>query len=357
MSGILIWNETKNYFSKLPLLQESSHNEVYISAAKFINEWLSGKGIFSQKTSGSTGKPKTISIARSQMIASAKRTASALNLDKNVSALLCINPEFIGGKMMLVRAMEFGWDLTLIPPSSNPEDYLTDSPHFSFAALVPLQLQSMMATKKGREQLNNIETIIVGGAPIDPQLENEIQSLSAQVFSTYGMTETVSHIALKAMNGTNKSDLFKVLDGILVDTDKRDCLRIKADVTLDEWIQTNDVVELKGSEFKWLGRADFVINSGGIKIHLDQLESQIGQLLNTEVVLLKKKHDRLGETYMAVITNKNNQTIDQLKLTLESSLAKYHKPNEVYLVETVPRTASGKIDRVALSKQLKIEIN
>ncbi|KYG72936.1 AMP-binding protein [Roseivirga echinicomitans] len=355
MSGNLIWNGTKNSFSKLLLSQESSHDQSYISAAKFINEWRSGKESFAQNTSGSTGKPKTIYISRSQMIASAKRTAKALNLDKNISALLCINPEFIGGKMMLVRAMEFEWDLTLVPPSSNPEEHLEDDAKFSFAALVPLQLERMLATEKGRKQLNSIETIIVGGAPISRQLDEDIQSLSAQVFSTYGMTETVSHIALRAMNGANKSDFFTVLDGISVEIDERDCLRIRADVTLNEWIQTNDVMELKGSEFKWLGRADFVINSGGIKIHLDQLENQLEQLLDTEVILLKKSHQQLGETYVAAIVNKHNRTIEELKSAIDSSLEKYHKPNALFLIDILPRTASGKIDRLALSEQLKIE--
>tara|TARA_R110001599_G_scaffold170952_1_gene361346 strand:- start:14040 stop:15107 length:1068 start_codon:yes stop_codon:yes gene_type:complete len=355
MSGNLIWNGTKNSFSKLLLTQEPSHDESYISAAKFINEWRTGKESFAQNTSGSTGKPKTIYISRSQMIASAKRTAKALNLDKNISALLCINPEFIGGKMMLVRAMELEWNLTLVPPNSNPEEHLEDDAKFSFVALVPLQLERMMTTKKGRKQLDNIETIIVGGAPISSQLEADIQSLSTQVFSTYGMTETVSHIALKAMNGSHRSDFFKVLDGISVEIDERDCLRIKGDVTLNQCIQTNDVVELCGSEFKWLGRADFVINSGGIKIHLDQLENQLSELLDTEVVLLKKSHPQLGETYVAVIVNKHNRTIEELKSAIDPILEKYHKPNALYLIDILPRTASGKIDRLALSEQLEIE--
>ena len=355
MSGSLIWNGTKSYFSKLLLSQESSHDQAYISAAKFINEWRTGKQSFAQETSGSTGKPKTIHISRAQMIASAQRTAKTLNLEKNISALLCINPEFIGGKMMLVRAIEFDWNLTLVPPSSNPEEYLEEDQKFSFAALVPLQLERMLTTDKGRKQLNNIESIIVGGAPISAELEKEIQSLSTQIFSTYGMTETVSHIALKPMNGMNKSDHFTVLDGILVETDYRNCLRIKADVTLNEWIQTNDVVELKGRQFKWLGRADFVINSGGIKIHLDQLENQLSQLLATEVVLLKKTHPQLGETYVAAIVSKNDSTIETLKSVIESSLTKYYKPNELFLIDALPRTASGKTDRIALYEKLKIE--
>ncbi|KYG74690.1 O-succinylbenzoic acid--CoA ligase [Roseivirga ehrenbergii] len=355
MSGSLIWNGTKSYFSKLILAQESSHDQAYISATKFINEWHTGKQTFAQETSGSTGKPKTIYISRAQMIASAKRTAKTLNLEKDISALLCINPEFIGGKMMLVRAMEFDWNLTLVPPSSNPEEYLEADQKFSFAALVPLQLERMLKTDKGRKQLNNIESIIVGGAPISAQLEKEIQSLSTKVFSTYGMTETVSHIALKPINGANKSDHYTVLDGVSVETDYRDCLRIKADVTLNEWIQTNDVVELKGRQFKWLGRADFVINSGGIKIHLDQLENQLSQLLATEVVLLKKTHPQLGETYVAAIVKKHGSTIETLKSVIESSLTKYYKPNELFLIDALTRTASEKTDRIALYEKLKIE--
>ncbi|MGW8123703.1 AMP-binding protein [Roseivirga echinicomitans] len=354
MSGTLIWNGTETLFSKLPLSQELSH-EAYISTAKFINEWCTGKESFNQKTSGSTGKPKIISISRSQMIASAQKTAKVLNLERGASALLCINPAFIGGKMMLVRAMELDWKLTLVPPTSNPEEYLADNTHFTFAALVPLQLQHMLATEKGRKQLNNIETVIVGGAPISLQLETEIQSCTSKIFSTYGMTETVSHIALKPINGLHKSDFFSILEGVSVATDERDCLRIKADVTNNQWIQTNDVVRLKGRTFKWLGRADFVINSGGIKIHLDQLESEIERLLNTEVVLLKMKHPQLGESYTAVIVNEHGQSVVGVQSVLNSSLPKFHKPNSTHFIEKVPRTASGKVDRLSLSKQLKID--
>ena len=168
------------------------------------------------------------------------------------------------------------------------------------------------------------------------------------------MTETVSHIALKAINGPDKSDEFEVLNGIEVETDERDCLKIKGDITNYQWIQTNDIVALKDNKFKWLGRADFVINSGGIKIHLDQLEVKISEALNSRVVLIKKSHPQLGETYVAVIEGDSNKTPEAILSTLEGLLPKYHKPNAVYQVGQIPKTASGKTDRIGLIRQLKI---
>jgi O-succinylbenzoic acid--CoA ligase len=355
MAGKLILGDDNYSFSNVARLQKSGQYPEFQAIFDFILDWQSGKPSFELFTSGSTGKPKAIAISRHQMIASARRTIKALKLENGISALMCMNPSFIGGKMMLVRAMEFDWDLTVLAPSNNPAQYLSKDSQFSFMALVPMQLENMIDNECGNQILNQTENIIVGGAPISSSLREKLNSITAKVYSTYGMTETISHIALMPMNGPNASDEFEVLDGIEVETDARNCLRIKGDVTNNAWIQTNDVVELKDRHLKWLGRADFVINSGGIKIHLDQLEEQISDILKTEAVLLKIKDASLGESYALVLKEEIIESTENIQSNLKSSLPKYHSPKVILKVEHFLRTESGKIDRLAIKAQLDLD--
>jgi O-succinylbenzoic acid--CoA ligase len=355
MAGKLILGGDNYDFSSAARLQKSGQYPEFQAIFDFILDWQSGEPSFELFTSGSTGKPKAITISRNQMIASAKRTSNTLKLGNGISALMCMNPSFIGGKMMLVRAMELDWDLTVISPSNNPAQHLSNDIRFSFMALVPMQLENMIDDEVGNQILHRTEHIIVGGAPVSSSLREKLNFITAKVYNTYGMTETISHIALMPLNGPNASDKFKVLDGIEVGTDAKNCLRIKGDVTNNAWIQTNDVVELRDQHFKWLGRADFVINSGGIKIHLDQLEEQISDILKTEVVLLKIKDALLGESYALVLKEDKKNYSEKIQAALKLTLPKYHSPKVILKVESFLRTESGKIDRLAIKAQLGLD--
>lgn len=355
MAGKLILGDNDYDFSSVARLQKSGQYPEFQAIFDFILDWQSGKPSFQLFTSGSTGKPKAITIHRNQMIASAKRTINALNLENGISALMCMNASFIGGKMMLVRAMEFDWDLTVLVPSNNPAQYLSKDSQFNFMALVPMQLENIIAHDSGTQILNQTESIIVGGAPVSNGLRKKLNSITAKVYNTYGMTETISHIALMPLNGPNASEQFKILEGIEVETDVRNCLKIKGDVTNNAWIQTNDVVELNGQYFQWLGRADFVINSGGIKIHLDQLEKQISDILKTEAILVKIKDTLLGESYALVINEERHEPTESIQANLKSALPKYHSPKVILKVEHFLRTESGKIDRIAIKAQLGLD--
>lgn len=356
MAGNLILNNINHAYSMCEVLQKSSQFKQFSEILGFIKSWKSGQSSFELNTSGSTGKPKTVHLTRQQMISSALRTKEALGLEDGCKALMCINPNFIGGKMMLVRALEFDWDLKVIAPSSNPTLKLTEMDTFDFAAMVPLQVESMLKSDQGIRILNQIKTIIVGGAPVSLSLRNQLQSLKTKFYNTYGMTETVSHIALMALNGEPASDQFHLLKGIEAAVDERGCLKIKADVTNKEWIQTNDLVDLRSSKFKWLGRADFVVNSGGIKLHLDQLQQTIASLMNTEIALLKIKDQLLGESYMLVLKNYSAMSEKEVLNFLKSRLPKYHSPKQVIFVQNIPMTNSGKIDYEALKVNLGLSI-
>lgn len=328
-----------------------------LSAQKFINRWLSGQNTFSITTSGSTGKPKEIEITRAQMTASARATIKTLNLSEGTKALVCINTSFIGGQMMLVRAIIGNWQIELVEPSMELGQSVSND-YFDFAALVPLQVNVLLKTDRGVKLLNSITKIIIGGAPVSKTLTEKLNPLNARCFHTYGMTETVSHIGLKPLNGPNKSEWFDLIEGNQIRLNHEGCLEIMGAVTNDQWISTNDLVEIKGNRFKWLGRADLVVNSGGVKILIEDAEEIINHLIPSQlsgtIILWKKPHEVLGEALIGI--SSSQKTLDYIRensIALKDQLPKYHLPKTWSLAPAFRFTESGKIDRKATSTSLK----
>lgn len=326
------------------------HFECLDIGQEFVNSWLNNKQFYDQKTSGSTGKPAVHKIDRKNMLVSATRTASALKLFPGTKALICINMAYIGGKMMLARGLAFDWHLRIIPPCSFTRLNEIPEENFDFAAMVPLQLENLLASKKGITLLNNIKKIIVGGAATGPHLIEKLQGLKCEVYATYGMTETISHIALQTLNGADKSNFFQILPGVEHAVDDRNCLRIKADVTNHQWIQTNDSVVFNDQgDFKILGRADNVINTGGVKIQVEALEAKIAPLLKdkmTDFAITHKADQVLGEK-VVLVCETSTISISEIIDLLKSTIDRFEVPKEVVLAP-IPKTASGKIDRPAL---------
>jgi len=330
-------------FSELDLTE--SPNPVDNDIQKFIKNWINDSSNFILQTSGSTGSPKTITVSRQQMTASALMTCETLCLKKGDNALLCIDPKYIGGKMMVVRAMVKGLNLTLVPSSADPSCEFDTIIEFDFAAFAPVQIQTLLKTVKGIAFLNSIKNIIIGGAAVSSEIEDQLQQIKTNVYSTYGMTETVSHIALKRINGSNRVNVFTALNGVELKLDERGCLKIKSEVTDHKWINTNDLVALVGNKsFKWVGRIDNVINSGGIKIQIEQLESRIRSVLpSLSFMITKRSDDKLGEIVVMLIDQKelSSKELAQLK----QQLPKYHFPKDFFIVDKLPFTSSGKPDR------------
>ena len=320
-------------------------------ALDFCQKWLSGQQEFIVKTSGSTGEPKPIILTRNQMIASAKLTGKTFGLQAGDSALVCLNVDYIGGMMMLVRGMELGLKLTVVEPSGNPFQ-LTNNQVFNFYAFVPLQMQNLLEIEKNKITLNCAKAIIVGGAAVNDVLEKEIQNLEVPVYSTYGMTETVSHIAIRRMNGVKKSNNFQVLEGVKIGLDERNCLNIVAEASNNDLIQTNDIVEiLNGNEFKLIGRFDNIINSGGVKIQLEKVE----KLIENEIKILTLNRfftygiadTKLGQKLVLIVEGEEVKTeIKELFFkNIQEILSKYEIPKDVYFVKSFVETQTGKIDK------------
>lgn len=319
----------------------------------FCNLWLNGQKEFEQKTSGSTGPPKLIKIRRKQMLISAQQTVDALNLNPNDVALVCLDSAYIGGKMMLVRAFEHQMKIIIIEPSSNPLEKI-DAP-FHFAAMVPLQFENTI--KYYLEKLTNCKAILIGGAAVSQTLAAKIEDLSTPVYSTYGMTETVSHIALKRLSAPAEN-VYTTIGNVKVKCNSDQQLIIKGDITYNKELITNDRVEiLSPTTFKWLGRTDNTINSGGVKIQLDDIEASINLLfsdlhIKNRFFLAKKMDETLGDKLVLYIENASQNLRDNLLDRLKERLEKYACPKEIISVSSFLETPSGKVNKPLIISQL-----
>ncbi|MGK7392442.1 MAG: AMP-binding protein [Candidatus Cyclobacteriaceae bacterium M2_1C_046] len=324
----------------------------------FCHDWLSGSETFIIKTSGSTGEPKQIKVTRDQIMASIKQTAKALELTDSDTALVGLPASSTGGKMMIARSLHLNMHMECVEPSANP--FLKSKSNPTFIALTPYQLA--MVLQENPKKLNGLKAILVGGAPVSKQLEEKIKTtVTSPVYATYGMTETVSHIALKSINEKNKKNAFDILPGIEIKTTKDDCLQIKGAVTDDQWITTNDRVELINDKtFKWLGRADFIINSGGVKIQPEVVETAIEAVFNQKkyknnYFIMGIPHETLGQQCVLFIEGpKPNQgQLKELKEDLDQAMPKHYAPKEIYFISSFESTPSGKIDKVKTAASIK----
>lgn len=315
----------------------------------FLKEWADNTPTVSVQTSGSTGTPKTLQIDKQKMRQSARMTCKFLNIRKNTKSLVCLPVKNISGKMMVVRAMEYGHKLTSAEPKLNPLDGINDS--YDFCALTPLQAEHSIG------KLHLINTIILGGAAVSDSLSDRIASHlndfkgNHRVFETFGMSETLSHIALKEIY-PKKNDFFTTLDGVRISTDSRGCLIIFAQHLHPEALITNDIVEILGEKtFRFLGRADNIINSGGAKIYPEELEAFVKKTVSAEVVFVGLKDEQLGQKLVAVIEGEKEEEWQRTIMELPYA-QRYQRPKEVYFVKELPRTANGKIDRISLLKKI-----
>ncbi len=332
-------------------------------AMQFAQHWQSGQTHFTLHTSGSTGTPKPIALTRAQMLASAELTGKTFDLQPGDTALCCLNVAYVAGTMMLVRAMTLGLKLTLGEPSGNPlAGFDPAITHFDFLAFVPLQLQTILEQTPDKTAiLNRAKAILLGGAATSPALEIQLQTLTAPVFATYGMTETVSHIAIRRLNGPAATDYFTALEGVELGTDERQCLNIRSASSNGEIVQTNDVVEWADSKeahrsFRLLGRADSIINTGGVKVQPERVERIIQQVLATigqgpRLFVAGVPDDRLGQRL--VLVAEGDETVrgaieasrPEWTTRIRDEVGPYAVPKDSIFAPVFSETPTGKIDR------------
>jgi o-succinylbenzoate---CoA ligase len=329
---------------------------------KFIQKWFESADEFSQHTSGSTGNPKVITISRQQMIASAKLTEKALKLNASDVALVCLDPEYIAGKMMLVRSFVTNMKIIAVTPSSSPFAGLESNDKIDFTALVPVQLNEVVDGNTSF-WLNRVRKIIVGGAQVSEHLQKKLAPFSSEVFATYGMTETISHIALQHLNGPLQSDYFFTLSEIKISTDDRGCLVIQVPF-LPDTVRTNDLVKIQNSShFKWLGRADNLINSGGVKVIPEKVEREISKILATlgqksAVMVTSIPDDRFGNKVICLIEGAlDNITIENISMELRAILSPYEVPKAFFTNINFALTNNGKLNRSLTKKQFEKDLH
>jgi len=345
-------------FSKEDLLQlcDDELADVQISTFKralysFIKEWFSFTEYVIANTSGSTGKPREIKLLKKHMIASAQATISYFNLSKKDKVLLCLPLHFIAGKMMVVRALVGGLDLYVSEPSSNPEIPETD---IQFSAMVPLQVTNLL--KEHPDVFTQIEKLIIGGSFIPDQLLQQLKQINTQVWHTYGMTETITHVAVRKINGTGKGEMYSALPGVSLSLDN-DCIVVNAPHLGICDLKTNDLAEMdQVGRFRITGRADNVMISGGLKLFPEKIEQKISGLLSEDYFIGGLNDPKLGKR-MVLFIEKNShieRQIFNLWLKLEEKLEKYEVPKEIAFLKAFTKTKTGKTDRQATIAQYEM---
>jgi O-succinylbenzoic acid--CoA ligase len=310
----------------------------------FIQDWISNESAIEVKTSGSTGSPRRLRIEKSKMIQSALLTGKFFHLNPGDNALLCLPVGFIAGKMMVVRSFVLGLNLIPVEPKGSPLENLNND--FVFAAMTPMQMSNILKESGGFDKLNRIEKLIIGGADIHPDLLQKIRLLKNESYHTYGMTETLTHIAVRRLNAPGENDNFKALPGIRFQKDDRSCLAIIAPHLRDSKIQTNDIIELiSDTAFRFLGRIDFIINSGGIKLSPEEIELKLNPFIQRRFIIAGFPDDRLGQKIVLIIEGSPNEKIDLKKLAEKAGLSKFETPGEVIYSDRFPSTESGKVIR------------
>ena len=346
-----------------------------MSINEFLEEWNSPSPYVHVQTSGSTGAPKPMLVEKSRMLASARRTNDFLGLQSGDTALLCMSLDYIAGKMMVVRALERGLTLVCVEPSGHPLRHngdwhqcavsdgtmcacpqcvaLNDQIPLSFVAMVPLQVYNSLQVPEERERLMQIKHLIIGGGAIDDALAAELKTFPNAVWSTYGMTETLSHIALRRLSGPDASDWYTPFPSVSVSLSDESTLIIDAPEVCAEPLTTNDIAELSTLHsplFRILGRRDNTICSGGLKVQAEQLERQLRPHLSFPFLITKRPDQKFGE----IVVLLTEGSADDARQICERVLPQYHHPRAYVHVAHIPLTETGKPSRHEAEKLARL---
>lgn len=318
---------------------------------EFLEEWKNASPFVEVKTSGSTGEPKQVMVEKDRMIASAQMTGKFLELEKGYTALLCMPVDYIAGKMMVVRSDVLSLKLTAIEPKNRPfRELKAQFPNgFDFVALVPSQVFETLKHKDEADIMRRSKHIIIGGGHVSKELQKQLTDFPNAVWSTYGMTETLSHIAMRRLNGDKASEWYSPLQGVEVSLNEENCIVIDAPRVSKDVVVTNDIGEMSDGKFRVVGRKDNVICSGGIKIQIEEVESLLAQYLHSPFAISKQADEKFGEVAVLVTTDKDLTAVEEI---CRQRLPRYWKPKRYYHLDCIPQTETGKIARAEIEKIL-----
>jgi O-succinylbenzoic acid--CoA ligase len=320
------------------LIKEGKEHEKDLGV--FLLDWLDDKETLTLTTSGTTGTPKIITINKQSMVHSAVATGNFFDLHPQDKALLCLPARYIAGKMMIIRAIIIGLELDIMEPSSHLDDLLPNK-KYDFVAIVPLQVENSL------DKLNQFKKIIIGGAKVSDDLALKLRDVNSEIYETYGMTETITHIAAKRIG----EKYFNTLEHVVISVDDRNCLLIEAPSISDEKIITNDIVEIYNEkQFKWLGRYDNVINSGGVKLFPEQIETKLATKIKKRFFITDLPDAVLGAKVVLIIEGE----AQEIDAAIFNSLHKFEKPKEILFVSEFVETETRKINRIQTLKKIKV---
>lgn len=314
---------------------------------EFVSDWLSDSPTLLVHTSGSTGKPKPMLVEKRRMEASARITCGFLGLRAGDTALLCMPLDFIAGKMVVVRSLVWGLRLMAVEPSGHPLKGLTESP--TFAAMVPMQVYNSLKVEEERRLLRDIKHLIIGGGAINRDMAEELRGFPNAVWSTYGMTETLSHIALRRLSGAEASEWYEPFDGVGVTTNADGCLVIDAPAVCAHPLVTNDIAEIApdGRRFRIRGRRDNVVCSGGLKLQIEEMEARLQPHLNVPYMISKRPDDKFGEAVVLLAVTDDMESVCEV---CRKHMPRYEQPRYFLAVSELPMTPTGKPARAEAMK-------
>lgn len=314
---------------------------------EFVSDWQSDSPTLLVHTSGSTGKPKPMLVEKRRMEASARITCGFLGLRAGDTALLCMPLDFIAGKMVVVRSLVWGLRLMAVEPSGHPLKGLTESP--TFAAMVPMQVYNSLKVEEERRLLRDIKHLIIGGGAINRDMAEALRGFPNAVWSTYGMTETLSHIALRRLSGAEASEWYEPFDGVGVTTNANGCLVIDAPAVCAHPLVTNDIAEIApdGRRFRIRGRRDNVVCSGGLKLQIEEMEARLQPHLNVPYMISKRPDDKFGEAVVLLAVTDDMESVCEV---CRKHMPRYEQPRYFLAVSELPMTPTGKPARAEAMK-------
>ena len=331
------------------LVEEHAGAPWTLELREALHELVTGDGTIVAHTSGTTGPPHPIRFTANDLRASARLTGQTFRLHRGDRALMCLGASFIAGRMMLVRGFVVGLDLHVVGPSGGVLDHLRTQDRFRFAAMVPAQLHRALQDDRSRLE-RQFGAILLGGGPVSRALEEDVQGLSVEVVQGYGSTETLTHVALRPLNGPARSDRYTAIGDIRFELDARDCLVVRTPHLSTVRHVTNDLVELLDERtFRWLGRADNVILTGGRKVHPEELELRTTGLLPFAHYFIGEPDDRLGQAVVLVVESSMplDEVEREVRRCLTGALAPHEMPRRIRVHGSFERTSSGKVKRTA----------
>ena len=345
---------TKELLSNMEAAEFACGSTIMADLYNFLLEWHNDKDYVIVQTSGSTGEPKRMKAHKQQMINSASITCNYLGLKQGDSALLCMPLKYIAGKMMVVRAMVAGLDLIAIEPSGHPLKNCNKK--IVFAAMTPMQVICSLNVPQEKRTLAKISNLIIGGGAIDAELEKDIKQLPGKIYSTYGMTETLSHIALRRLNGAGSNEFYTPFPSVALSLSKEGTLIIDAPLVCNNQLVTNDIAELlPNGQFKIVGRKDNTINSGGIKIQTENIEAKLRSRINIPFAITSIPDKTLGEAVALVVEQRDKYSflsLPEIEKICNEVLDRYERPKRIIYVSELPLTETGKVCRAELKKML-----